>query len=293
MRILMATDGSPSAWHALQEAVRLLPLADAEVCVVVVAPLIAVVDDPLAYRGPHQAVYGELRRGAEQELSAALDALKTANIEARGVIREGDPATELLAAAEEYEPELIVVGTQGRGAVGRMFMGSVSDALVHQWRGAVMVVRHPRDVVSDDGQALVSTAMKTSPICAAADTLVQEASILMRDQGVGFLPVHDQGTLVGVLTDRDIVIRVMAEQGNPAVLRVGDVCSRNPAWVTPQMPLEEAIRQMERRRIRRVVVLEGGRIMGVLSIDDLPQRAPRAAEHAWTSITRQSGTLER
>lgn len=291
MRILIATDGSNSAWHALQEAKRLLPLAEAEVCVVVVAPLIAIVDDPLAYRGPHQTVYGELRRTAEHELSAALDALKASGIGARGVIREGDPANELLAAAEEFQPELVVVGSQGRGTVGRMFLGSVSDALVHRWRGAVMVVRHPRDVPAEEGQAAVSTLMQPAPVCIEADSLVQEAAQVMRERQVGFLPVLAHGALVGVLTDRDIVVRVMAEQGNPAVLRVGDVCTREVAWVTPQMPVEEAVRQMERRVVRRVVVVEGGCVTGVLSLDDLACRVPRAAEHAWTSITRALGVM--
>jgi nucleotide-binding universal stress UspA family protein/CBS domain-containing protein len=289
MRVLIATDGSNSAWHALQEAQRLLPLASAEVCVVVVAPLIAIVDDPLAYRGPHQTVYGELRRSAERELSAALDALKSAGIEAKGVIREGDPATELLAAAEDFKPELVVLGSQGRGAVGRVLLGSVSDALVHHWRGAVMVVRHPHDIPSEEGQAAVSTLMQPAPVCIEADSLVQEAAQLMRDRGVGFLPVVNQGALVGVLTDRDVVVRVMAEKGDPAVLCAGDVCTREVAWVTPQMPVEEAVRQMERRRVRRVVVVEGCCVTGVLSLDDLAQHAPRAAEHAWTSITRSLG----
>ncbi|MEB3327630.1 MAG: CBS domain-containing protein [Candidatus Sericytochromatia bacterium] len=289
MRVLIATDGSASAWHALREAIRTLPLAAAEVHVAVVAPVIAVIEDPRAYGVSVAPVYRDVREAARRDLDAALAALLTAGIQAQGTLREGDPAMELLALAEELKPALIVVGSHGRGGVGRFLLGSVSDALVHRWPGAVLVVRQPADALRGQGEQAVSTVMHPAPVTVPAEASVTQAARLMRERGVGWLPVVREGRLIGVVTDRDLVVRVLGQGQDPAKVTAGDVCTPEVVWVAPQMPLEEAVRLMEHHRVRRVAVLDGHRVAGVVAIDDLAPRTPRLAEHALTTITKAVG----
>ncbi|MEB3197445.1 MAG: CBS domain-containing protein [Candidatus Sericytochromatia bacterium] len=288
MRLLIGMDGSATAWHALEESMRLLPLGQSDVTVATVAPLIAVVDDPLAYGGPHPGIYRDMREAAQRDLDAALAALKSAGIEAQGVLREGDPAAELLSLAEELKPDLIIVGSHGRGPLGRLFLGSVSDALVHRHGGAVFVVRHPQDVFATDGEAPVLGYMQPQPLCVTTETPVSEVARLMRDRQIGFLPVLSEGRLVGVLTDRDLVLRVLAEPREGVSPQAGDVCSREPVWVTPRMPIEEAARLMTQHHVRRVVVMDGTAVVGVLSLDDMARQLAPAAVHTLNRLAQPS-----
>lgn len=143
MKVLVATDGSECARHAIAEAKRLLALKDAEVHVVSVAPLPPVALDVMA---PGAVVSPEslklLRREVEANLQEARDALETDRLRVTTHVREGDPAAEVVHAAEEIRPDVVVVGSRGRGALARWALGSVSTALVHHWRGPVLVVRN-------------------------------------------------------------------------------------------------------------------------------------------------------
>lgn len=70
-----------------------------------------------------------------------------------------------------------------------------------------------------------------------------------------------------------------------------DVCSRDPAWVPPDMPVAEAVGLMERRQIRRLVVMDGHALVGVVSLGDLAETDHRAADHALSAISRSMKTL--
>ena len=98
---------------------------------------------------------------------------------------------------------------------------------------------------------------------------LRDAARTMREGDFGSMPVVDDGRLVGVLTDRDIVVRAVAEGLDPAVARVGEVASRDPVTVSPGEDLDEAIELMSRHRVRRLPVVEGGRLVGVVSQADV------------------------
>lgn len=101
------------------------------------------------------------------------------------------------------------------------------------------------------------------------------AARLMREKHVGYLVVVEQdagGLLraVGVLTDRDIVVSVVARDIHPAALRVGDVMTSNPVTVRNSESVEEALQKMGRAGVRRAPVVDQvDQLMGVLSLDDL------------------------
>jgi CBS domain-containing protein len=114
----------------------------------------------------------------------------------------------------------------------------------------------------------VRDTMTAKPRSIDASQAIDDAARLMRDEDVGSLPVTDQGRLIGVITDRDIVIRVVAEGGRDSAT-VADALSRNPVTVAPDDDLEEALRLMARHQVRRLPVVEDDRLVGIVAQADV------------------------
>jgi CBS domain-containing protein len=91
----------------------------------------------------------------------------------------------------------------------------------------------------------------------------------MKNVGVGSVPVVEDERVVGVLTDRDVVTRVVAEGRDPQAVRVGEFASHELVSVEPEQTLDEALRLMARHRVRRLPVVEGERLVGVLAQADV------------------------
>jgi signal-transduction protein with cAMP-binding, CBS, and nucleotidyltransferase domain len=109
----------------------------------------------------------------------------------------------------------------------------------------------------------------TSPIAQAART--------MRDRDIGNVLVEKDGSLCGIVTDRDIVIRAVAE-GVSFDRPVGDICSTDLAYLSPDDSVDDAVRTMTDKAVRRLPVCEGGRPVGVVSLGDLAvEREPDSA----------------
>lgn len=108
------------------------------------------------------------------------------------------------------------------------------------------------------------------------DATLQDAAKLMREHGVGFLPVVDEKRLVGVLTDRDIAVRAVS-YGVPTIATpVRDIATREVVAVHEDQPISVAEQLMTERLVRRVVVLDReDHAVGVVSLDDLA-RSPGA-----------------
>lgn len=136
----------------------------------------------------------------------------------------------------------------------------------------------------------VSDAMAHTISCASPADRVQDAARAMRDEDAGFLPVVDGGRLVGVLTDRDIVLRCIAEESVDArTATVGELMSTAVRTIAPEDSLEEAARIMNEGEVRRLpVVDDGGRVVGVLSHGNLVQATSGTgpAKEATTGVTR-------
>jgi CBS domain-containing protein len=116
---------------------------------------------------------------------------------------------------------------------------------------------------------LVRHAMTESPQTITPEMNAADAAGLMKSEDVGVLPVVKDGELVGLVTDRDLVVRVLAERKDPAGVRVGDIATRSPVTVTPDMRLSEARELMERNQIRRLPVMKGHELVGILSLGDV------------------------
>ncbi len=91
----------------------------------------------------------------------------------------------------------------------------------------------------------------------------------MRQEDVGALIVLQSGDLHGVLTDRDVAIRLVAEDRDPSTTTVADIASQNPTAIESDRPLEDAISLMRERALRRLPVVEGGQPVGILALGDV------------------------
>ena len=118
----------------------------------------------------------------------------------------------------------------------------------------------------------VRDAMTEAPRSIGKSVSVVEAARLMREQDIGSLPITDDEKLVGMITDRDITTRVVAEAADPKVTSVGDVYSRDLISVEPGKDLEQALRLMARHQVRRLPVVENGRLVGIVAQADVALR---------------------
>ena len=103
---------------------------------------------------------------------------------------------------------------------------------------------------------------------------VREAVRLMREHHVGSVVVvekrGDQATPIGILTDRDIVIEVLAEDVDPAEVNIGDIMTAEPVAVQQSTTLLESLEVMRQRGVRRLLVVDDkGNLLGVLAVDDI------------------------
>jgi CBS domain-containing protein len=120
----------------------------------------------------------------------------------------------------------------------------------------------------------ISELMSPNPCTIEADKPVAYAARMMKEEDVGLAPVVEGERLVGTLTDRDIVIRVVAEGKDPQAVTVREVASTDLVTIDPQQDLDEALRLMAGNQVRRLpVVEEDGRLVGVVAQADVAREA--------------------
>jgi CBS domain-containing protein len=125
---------------------------------------------------------------------------------------------------------------------------------------------------------LVRDIMTTSVVGVAASATLVEAARDMRIFDIGDVLVVDGDRVVGIVTDRDIVVRAVSVDLDPAQTMVGDIASPNPVQVTPDQPAAEAVQLMRDNALRRLPVCEDGHLVGVLSLGNLAtERDPESA----------------
>jgi CBS domain-containing protein len=100
-----------------------------------------------------------------------------------------------------------------------------------------------------------------------------DAAKLMKQEDVGSVPVVDGERLVGVLTDRDIVVRGIADGSDPNAVKVGDIASHDVVTVRPDDDLDEALRLMAQHQVRRLPVVDDGQLVGVVAQADVALEA--------------------
>ncbi|HUZ23524.1 MAG TPA: CBS domain-containing protein [Streptosporangiaceae bacterium] len=120
--------------------------------------------------------------------------------------------------------------------------------------------------------------MHTGAECTGEHETLQSAAQRMRDLDVGALPVcGDDDRLHGIITDRDIVIKCIAQGGDPKTVTAGELAQGKPVTVDAQADVAEVLTAMENRRVRRVPVIESHRLVGMISEADLARHLPQQA----------------
>jgi CBS domain-containing protein len=116
-----------------------------------------------------------------------------------------------------------------------------------------------RDIMTDDIEC-----------CSLLDN-VYEVAVKMKELNVGAIPIVDQGKIVGMITDRDIVLRCIAEK-HPASSKVEDIMSSDLITISADANSKEAVQLMAKHQIRRLPVVEGGKLIGIVSLGDFAVR---------------------
>jgi CBS domain-containing protein len=123
----------------------------------------------------------------------------------------------------------------------------------------------------------VRDAMTSNPRSIEPSTMIADAANLMKAEDVGSLPIVEGDQLVGMVTDRDIVTRVVAEGKDVQSTTVGEIASRDLVTVDPEQDLDEAMRLMAQHQVRRLPVAEeDGRLVGILAQADVAREGKDA-----------------
>jgi CBS domain-containing protein len=124
----------------------------------------------------------------------------------------------------------------------------------------------------------IREVMTPDPRSVSSSDTVVDAAREMREGDVGAIIVADEGRVTGILTDRDIVVRVVADGRDPASTKVGDVATMDVVTLTVDQTVEDAIRIVREHDVRRIPVVQDGRPAGIVSIGDLAiERDPDSA----------------
>ena len=141
---------------------------------------------------------------------------------------------------------------------------------------------------------LVRHAMTESPQTARPDMSAADAAGLMQQLDAGVVPVVEGDTLLGLVTDRDIVIRVVANRKDPQDVKLADIVTRSPVTVTPDTKLADARNVMAEHKVRRLPVVKDDRLVGILSLGDiaLADASERAVGQALEDISESQSTTD-
>jgi CBS domain-containing protein len=112
-------------------------------------------------------------------------------------------------------------------------------------------------------------AMAHDPIKLSASATLRDAAQSMRDRDIGNVLVFDQKRLCGIVTDRDIVVRGLADGADPGQKTLGEICGRDLVTVSPDDSVDKALALMASKALRRIPVVEDGNVRGILSLGDL------------------------
>ena len=138
----------------------------------------------------------------------------------------------------------------------------------------------------------IRDVMTPNPRTVSPGDSIQNAARIMRDCDTGAVPVVDNGRPVGIVTDRDIVVRAVADDGQ-LNRTVGDILSGNVVFATPDMSTHDAANLMSEYQVRRLPVVENDRLVGIVSLGDLAVKEPKDKRSGDTLEHISEGVKER
>jgi CBS domain-containing protein len=121
----------------------------------------------------------------------------------------------------------------------------------------------------------VREIMTGSAECVRENETLEQAARKMKELDVGSLPIcGEDNRLKGMLTDRDIVVKCLAEGGDPRTATAGELAQGKPVTIGADDSIEEAIRTMQEHQVRRLPVIDGHDLVGILSLADIARNYP-------------------
>ncbi|MEU6370667.1 CBS domain-containing protein [Streptomyces sp. NPDC046931] len=124
----------------------------------------------------------------------------------------------------------------------------------------------------------VRDVMTAEPVTVEPQTAVTRVAQIMRDQNIGAVLVTEGDELRGLCSDRDLVVRALAEGVDPGETTVARACSADLVTITPDEDIDQAVHLMREHHVRRIPVVEGGHPVGIISLGDLAiERDPGSA----------------
>ncbi|PPA70572.1 CBS domain-containing protein [Jeotgalibacillus proteolyticus] len=127
----------------------------------------------------------------------------------------------------------------------------------------------------------VRDVMSSTVVSCEITDSIEQVALMMKDQNIGVLPVLDQGKIVGMVTDRDVVIRGVAEHKGK---QIDQVMTHEVISVTQDTTAEEAANLMAEKQVRRLPVVENEKVVGMVSLGDLAV-SPQANDEAGDALT--------
>jgi CBS domain-containing protein len=124
----------------------------------------------------------------------------------------------------------------------------------------------------------VDEVMIPDPVTLDSDRTVADAAKLMKERNIGDVVVRDNGTVCGIVTDRDIVVRAVADSKNPSRVKLRDICSHDLVALSPRDSIDTAVELMRERAVRRLPIIDNGEPVGIVTMGDLAvERDPDSA----------------
>ncbi|EKD53271.1 MAG: signal-transduction protein [uncultured bacterium] len=118
-------------------------------------------------------------------------------------------------------------------------------------------------------QLLKAAHSDKNVVTVSPGTSVVDAAFILRHNNIGALPVMDDGVLVGIISERDMVFDVLANRTDPATIAVADCMTKDPACVTPFTDIMDCMKLMEEMKVRHIPVVDNGLLVGIVSLRDI------------------------
>ena len=133
-------------------------------------------------------------------------------------------------------------------------------------------------------ELLVREAMVKNPVTIGPNATVIEAVRLLRDKNIGSVIMVDKDKVLGIAIERDLVRRVLAEDRDPKAVKLRDVMSRSVISIEAGNDVVDAAQLMKQKGISRLVVMEGDKLVGIITSDDLASNMKHAVEELATTL---------
>ena len=256
-RILSPLDFDENSLAALEVAVQIARQNDGTVLLFHVIPMM--VAAPMG-----RPVYVDIYKGHEETARAELRHLAANRLQ--GIKHEmltyhGEPAGAIVRTAKRSAADLIVMATHGRRGLSRVMLGSVAELVLREAPCPVLCIRQ-----AEPDKNLVARWMSSSPVAASPDEKLSSVQARLREGNFRCVPVLDNGRLVGIITDRDLLSQ---EAGAIDQVEVRLAMTENPTTVAPTTPLHEAAHLLFERKVDALPVLDDGQLVGVITINDI------------------------